>query len=109
TFAGAIADLTRGRLEDVERSLTDVASVVDNAGLAFASAWVHQLLAQSQLFSGDFEAAMRSFLHSEEVARRHGSVNVLAMPILGTAVVLALTGHHDAADRGLAKARAQAA
>ena len=99
-FAAGLANFFLGRFTELIQSLEAFAPVGEEVGLVWGAAWVWQLLGAAQYFTGDFDAALRSSLHGEELCRRHGIPDVLPMALVTTALVLTARGElATAADR----------
>jgi DNA-binding CsgD family transcriptional regulator/tetratricopeptide (TPR) repeat protein len=104
-FAAGLANFHLGRIDDVIRSTGTFAQLAEEAGMLWGAAWVLLLLGEAQYFAGDFDGSMQTNLRCEEIARRHGVVDVLPMPLVTTALVLIARGQLSQAQERLDEAR----
>jgi DNA-binding CsgD family transcriptional regulator/tetratricopeptide (TPR) repeat protein len=105
-FAVSVCDMSRGRFRDVVTRLDGLVVVVEEAGLLWAAAWAHTLIGQVRWISGEFAESVAAYSRADELARRAQGPNVMPMPVIGLATVLAAQGRRDAAVERLAEARA---
>ncbi|TME00090.1 MAG: hypothetical protein E6I76_01020, partial [Chloroflexi bacterium] len=105
-FAGAGANCILGRFDDAAASMAALSECMsESIGVMWGAAWASALGGEASYHLGDLDAALATSLRSEETARRYGALNVLPLPIVTSALVLAARGQLGAATERLAEAR----
>ena len=105
-FAGAGANCILGRFDDAAASMAALTeAMTESIGVMWGAAWASALGGEASYHLGDLDAALAASLRSEETARRYGALNVLPLPIVTSALVLAARGQLGPATERLAEAR----
>jgi DNA-binding NarL/FixJ family response regulator len=105
-FAGGVANCILGRFDDAARSMAALTEcMTESVGVMWGAAWMSALGGEASFLMGDLDGALSASLRSEEIARRYGVLNVVPLPIITSALVLAARGDHQAATDRLAEAR----